>query len=143
MNDANANDARTANDGDAVAVHYTGTLDDGSQFDSSVGREPLEFVVGSGQVISGFDQAVRGLSVGESRVVRMEPADAYGERRDDALITVPADQAPPGLKVGDQVSAGNMPAAVTAVDDDSVTIDTNHRLAGEALTFDVELVHFS
>lgn len=136
-------DERTAKDGDAVAVHYTGTLDDGSQFDSSVGREPLEFVVGSGQVISGFDQAVRGLSVGESRTVRMEASDAYGERRDDMIITVPAEQAPPGLKAGDQVSAGNMPAEVLSVDDESVTIDANHRLAGQALTFDVELVTFS
>ncbi len=137
------NDARTANDGDAVSVHYTGTLDDGSQFDSSAGRDPLEFVVGSGQVISGFDQAVRGLTIGESRTVRMEPADAYGERRDDMIITVPAEQAPPGIKVGDQVSAGNMPAEIIAVDADSVTIDANHRLAGQALTFDVELVSFS
>ncbi len=137
------NDARTANDGDAVAVHYTGTLDDGSQFDSSAGRDPLEFVVGSGQVISGFDQAVRGLAIGESRTVRMEPADAYGERRDDMVITVPAEQAPPGIKVGDQVSAGNMPAEIIAVDEETVTIDANHRLAGEALTFDVELVKFS
>ncbi len=137
------NDARTANDGDAVAVHYTGTLDDGSQFDSSAGRDPLEFVVGSGQVISGFDQAVRGLAIGESRTVRMEPADAYGERRDDMVITVPLEQAPPGIKVGDQVSAGNMPAEVIAVDEETVTIDANHRLAGEALTFDVELVKFS
>ncbi len=137
------NDARTANDGDAVAVHYTGTLDDGSQFDSSAGRDPLEFVVGSGQVISGFDQAVRGLAIGESRTVRMEPADAYGERRDDMVITVPLEQAPPGIKVGDQVSAGNMPAEIIAVDEETVTIDANHRLAGEALTFDVELVKFS
>ncbi len=137
------NQARTATDGDAVAVHYTGTLDDGSQFDSSAGRDPLEFVVGSGQVISGFDQAVRGLAVGESRTVRMEPADAYGERRDDMIVTVPADQAPPGLTVGDQVQAGGMPATIVAIDDISVTIDANHRLAGEALTFDVELVHFT
>ncbi len=133
-------DNKPAADGDTVAVHYTGTLDDGSQFDSSAGREPLEFVVGSGQVISGFDEAVRGLEVGESRTVRMEPADAYGEVRDDMVLTVPADQAPEGLNVGDQVAAGGMPATVVAIDDDSVTIDANHQLAGEALTFDVELV---
>ncbi len=133
-------DAPTAKDGDTVAVHYTGTLDDGSQFDSSAGREPLEFVVGSGQVIAGFDQAVRGLEVGASRQVRMEPADAYGEVRDDMVMTVPAEQAPEGLSVGDQVAAGGMPATVVAIDDDSVTIDANHQLAGQALTFDVELV---
>jgi FKBP-type peptidyl-prolyl cis-trans isomerase 2 len=135
-------DQRTARDGDSVAVHYTGTLDDGSQFDSSAGREPLQFTVGSGQVISGFDEAVRGLGVGESRTVRMEAADAYGDHRDDMVITVPADQAPPGLVVGDQVQAGGMPATIVAVDDESVTIDANHRLAGQALTFAVELVRF-
>ncbi len=133
-------DSKPAADGDTVAVHYTGTLDDGSQFDSSAGREPLEFVVGSGQVISGFDEAVRGLEVGASRTVRMEPADAYGEVRDDLVVSVPADQAPPGLNVGDQVAAGGRPATVVAIDDDSVTIDANHQLAGEALTFAVELV---
>jgi FKBP-type peptidyl-prolyl cis-trans isomerase 2 len=135
-------DQRTARDGDTVAVHYTGTLDDGSQFDSSAGREPLQFTVGSGQVISGFDEAVRGLGIGESRTVRMEASAAYGEYRDDMVITVPADQAPPGLVVGDQVQAGGMPATIVAVDDESVTIDANHRLAGQALTFAVELVSF-
>lgn len=131
---------RTAADGDTVSVHYTGTLDDGSQFDSSAGRDPLEFEVGSGQVISGFDQAVRGLSVGESRTVRMEAADAYGEVREDLVVQVPADRAPDGLTVGDQVAAGGMPATVVAMDDETVTIDANHQLAGKALTFDVELV---
>lgn len=132
--------SRTAQDGDRVAVHYTGTLDDGSQFDSSAGRDPLEFVVGSGQVIAGFDQAVRGLVEGESRTVRMDAADAYGERDENLIVTVPADQAPAGLTEGDQVAAGGRPATVVAVDAESVTIDANHRLAGEALTFDVELV---
>lgn len=136
------NEARTAADGDTVAVHYTGTLDDGSQFDSSAGRPPLEFVVGSGQVIAGFDQAVRGLKVGEARTVRMEAGDAYGERDDDMIITVPATQAPNGLRVGDQVQAGGQLAQVIAIDAESVTIDANHRLAGKALTFDVELVAF-
>ena len=141
MADATSN--RTAADGDQVAVHYTGTLDDGSQFDSSTGREPLEFVVGAGQVIVGFDQAVRGLAVGESRTVRMDAADAYGERRDDLVVQVPASQAPDGLNVGDQVAANGQPATVVAIDTESVTIDVNHRLAGEALTFAVELVNIA
>ncbi|MCL4166869.1 UNVERIFIED_CONTAM: hypothetical protein GTU68_055668 [Idotea baltica] len=135
-------EVRTAKDGDTVSVHYTGTLDDGSQFDSSAGRDPLQFTVGSGQVISGFDEAVRGLSIGESKKARMEAADAYGEHRADMIITVPADQAPEGLNVGDQVSAGGQPATVVEISDDGVTIDANHQLAGQALTFDVELVSF-
>lgn len=135
--------ARTAQDGDRVAVHYTGTLDDGSQFDSSAGRDPLEFVVGSGQVIVGFDHAVRGLAEGESRSVRMEATDAYGERDDSLVVSVPVTQAPPGLTVGDQVAAGGRPATVVAVDAGTVEIDANHQLAGEALTFAVELVRIA
>lgn len=143
MTSSSSESARTAQDGDHVAVHYTGTLDDGSQFDSSAGREPLEFVVGSGQVIVGFDQAVRGLAEGEARSVRMEASDAYGERDDNLVVSVPVSQAPAGLSVGDQVAAGGRPATVVAVDDDTVTIDANHQLAGEALTFAVELVRIS
>lgn len=143
MTSSSSDSARTAQDGDHVAVHYTGTLDDGSQFDSSSGREPLEFVVGSGQVIVGFDQAVRGLAEGESRSVRMQATDAYGDRDDSLVVSVPVDQAPAGLSVGDQVAAGGRPATVVAVDADTVMIDANHQLAGEALTFAVELVRIS
>ncbi len=132
--------ARIAQDGDRVAVHYTGTLDDGSQFDSSAGREPLEFVVGSGQVIVGFDQAVRGLAEGEARSVRMEASDAYGERDESLIVSVPAEHAPAGLTIGDQVAAGGRPATVVSVSAETITIDANHQLAGEALTFAVELV---
>jgi peptidylprolyl isomerase len=128
-------------DGDQVAVHYRGTLDDGSEFDSSAGRDPLEFEVGSGQVIAGFDDAVRGLAVGDSVTVRIPPEDAYGPRTDDAIIEVPADQAPEGLQVGDQVQlATGARATVLEVRDDVVVIDVNHPLAGEALTFEIELV---
>ncbi|MDA3041214.1 MAG: FKBP-type peptidyl-prolyl cis-trans isomerase [Actinomycetota bacterium] len=143
MTSSSSDPTRTAQDGDHVAVHYTGTLDDGSQFDSSAGRDPLEFVVGSGQVIVGFDHAVRGLAEGESRSVRMEASDAYGERDDNLVVSVPASQAPAGLSVGDQVAAGGRPATVVSVDSETVTIDANHQLAGEALTFDVELVRIS
>lgn len=134
-------EARVAQDGDTVAVHYTGTLDDGSQFDSSAGRDPLTFVVGSGEVISGFDDAVRGLAEGESRTVRIEPANAYGEVDPELILEFPADQAPEGVAVGDQVTLSNGGAAtVLEITDDIIRIDANHRLAGEALTFDVELV---
>lgn len=126
--------------GDKVSVHYTGTLDDGTQFDSSKGREPLQFTVGAGDVIAGFDQAVTGLKIGESRKVHIEPTDAYGERRDDLIVTVPADQAPPGLQVGQRVTLGGRPAKVTGVAAAGVTVDANHELAGKALNFEVQLV---
>ena len=130
-----------AENGDSVQVHYTGTLDNGEVFDSSQGREPLPFVVGSDQVIPGFDAAVIGLAVGESRKVRIEPAEAYGERRDDLVLEVPADQAPAGLSVGDQVQLqSGAVAVVEAVTPETVTIDANHPLAGQALTFEIELV---
>lgn len=130
-----------AKDGDSVAVHYTGTLDDGTEFDSSRGRSPLEFVVGSGQVIPGFDEAVRGLAVGESRTVRIEPAQAYGEVDPDLVLEFPASDAPEGLVVGDQVQFSNgAVGTLIELTDDIVRIDTNHQLAGEALTFEVELI---
>lgn len=134
----------TADDGDLVEVHYRGTLDDGTEFDSSEGRDPLSFTVGSGEVIAGFDDAVRGLEVGESRTVRIEPADAYGERTDAAIIELPASSAPEGLQVGDQVQFGNgQPGTVLEITEETVTIDANHPLAGEALTFELELVSVS
>lgn len=130
-----------ARDGDAVTVHYTGTLDDGSEFDSSAGRDPLPFVVGGGQVIAGFDEAVRGLAVGESRTVRIEPENAYGEYSDQAIIEFPADAAPDGLAIGDSVTLRNgAPGTVVEIADGIVKIDANHPLAGKVLTFDIELV---
>ncbi len=127
--------------GDRVTVHYTGTLDDGSEFDSSRDRDPLEFEVGAGQVISGFDQAVEALSVGESSTFRLEPGEAYGDMRDDLEFDVPLANAPDGLTVGDSVQlATGQPATVIAVSAQTVKIDANHPLAGQALTFAVELV---
>ncbi len=137
---ASAKGDRVVKKGDTVSVHYRGTLDDGTEFDSSKGRDPLTFTVGSGQVIEGFDQAVMGLKVGDKNKVRMEAAKAYGERREDLVVTVPAAQAPAGLKVGDRVQVSGQPAIVTKVDATGVTIDANHALAGKALTFEVELL---
>ena len=132
---------RVATEGDTVQVHYRGTLDNGEEFDSSRGRDPLQFTVGEGQVIKGFDDAVRGLAVGEDITVRLEPAEAYGEPREDLVIDVPKDQAPEGLSPGDQVSMSTgARAVVTDVTDESVRIDANHELAGKALTFEIELV---
>ncbi len=139
--------AQKAQQGDTVAVHYTGTLDNGEVFDSSRGRDPLEFEVGSGQVIPGFDQAVEGLAVGESREVRIEPDDGYGQPRDDLIVDVDRSQFPEevepqvGQQVQVQVAPGqNRVATITGIDDESITLDLNHPLAGKALTFEVELV---
>jgi peptidylprolyl isomerase len=133
-------ETRTATPGDTVQVHYTGRLDDGEIFDSSQGREPLTFSVGAGQVIPGFDSAVDGLPVGSSVTVRIEVEEAYGPRRDEMVLAVPADQAPQGLTTGDQVMLGDHPAMVVMANDEVVVVDANHPLAGEALTFDIELV---
>lgn len=139
--------AQKAQQGDTVAVHYTGTLDNGDVFDSSRQREPLEFKIGGGQVIPGFDRAVEGLEVGESREVRLEADEAYGDPREDLVIDVGADQFPDdaepqvGQQVQVQVAPGqNRVATIAAVEDEAIRLDLNHPLAGKALTFDVELV---
>jgi len=129
-------------DGDLVEVHYSGTLDDGSTFDSSRERgAPRSFTVGTGEVIPGFDEAVRGLAVGDSRTVRMLPADAYGEWREDLVVEVPYGPSQGDVAVGDEVflSTGQ-PAVVLEVKEGTVVLDTNHALAGEALTFDIEVL---
>lgn len=139
--------ARQAQQGDTVTVHYTGTLDSGDVFDSSRERDPLEFTVGSGQVIPGFDRAVEGLAVGESREVRLDPDEAYGQPREDLLVDVPAEQFPKDAEpeVGQQVQVQVAPgdariATIREVGESSIQLDLNHPLAGQALTFDVELV---
>ena len=133
--------ARVASDGDAVLVHYHGTLDSGEVFDSSRGREPLGFVLGSGQVIPGFDDAVRGLAPGENVTVRIPAPEAYGERRDDLVLEVPREGAPAGLGAGAQVRLGNgAVGTVVSIGEETVVVDANHPLAGQALTFELELV---
>ena len=133
--------------GDKVRIHYTGTLDDGTQFDSSAGREPLEFALGGGQVIPGFDNAVDGMTVGESKTVTIPPEDAYGQRHDQLVQQVsrealPEDMEPAiGMQLQTQSPDGHiMNLVVTEVADDSITVDANHPLSGQALTFDIELV---
>jgi peptidylprolyl isomerase len=135
-----------AKPGDTVKIHYTGTLDDGTQFDSSSGRDPLEFEIGSGQVIPGFDKAVEGMSVGESKSVRIEPADAYGRHHDQLVQTVSRDALPENIapEIGMRLQSQNpdgqvIELTVTEVTDDTITVDANHPLAGQALNFDVEL----
>jgi FKBP-type peptidyl-prolyl cis-trans isomerase 2 len=129
-------------DGDAVEVHYVGTLDDGSQFDSSRDRDaPFAFTVGTGQVIGGFDEAVRGGKVGDVRTVRIEPANAYGEWSEDNVVEVPFNAEQGDVKAGDEVFLTNgQPAVVVEVTEETVTLDTNHTLAGQALTFEIEIL---
>ncbi len=129
-------------DGDTVEVHYVGTLDDGSQFDSSRDRgTPFTFTVGSGQVIPGFDEAVRGAKIGDIKTVRIEAKDAYGEVSEENIIDVPYDPALGEVKVGDRVTFGaGSPAIVLEVSEDTVKLDANHPLAGEALTFEIEIL---
>jgi peptidylprolyl isomerase len=131
--------------GDKVRVHYKGTLEDGSVFDSSEGRDPLEFEVGSGQVIPGFDSAVTELEVGNSTTVSIAAADAYGDRVDEAVQEVPLSAFPEapeeGMMVELQAPDGRrLAAVVNTVGEENVELDFNHPLAGKDLTFDIELV---
>jgi peptidylprolyl isomerase len=134
----------TATSGDTVHVHYTGKLDDGTVFDSSEGRDPLAFKVGSGQVVPGFDEAVSGMQVGDSKTVRIGPADGYGDHRADLVLEVPSEQLPEGLEPEVGMELGlrgqdgqTMPVRVAAVAEEAITLDANHPLAGKNLTFDV------
>lgn len=129
--------------GDFVAVHYVGTLDDGTEFDSSRTRgETLDFEIGSGSMIAGFDQAVRGMAEGEIKTVRIEAAEAYGEVNPELIIEVQSSQVPEGTQEGDVLVDPNTgaPVPVVKVDGDVVTLDLNHQLAGEALTFEIQMV---
>jgi FKBP-type peptidyl-prolyl cis-trans isomerase 2 len=138
---AGASGSSGAQDGDTVAVHYVGTLDDGSEFDSSYGDEPLTFEVGTDQVIEGFDNAVRGMLVGDKKTVRIPPDEAYGQVDEELIFQVPIEEAPEDVAVGDEVLIdGVVYGRVIEIGDTEVTIDTNHRFAGEALTFEIELV---
>jgi peptidylprolyl isomerase len=136
--------------GDLVRVHYTGTLDDGRTFDSSAGREPLEFTLGEGEVVAGFDAAVTGMTVGEKKTVKLSPEEAYGHRREDQVMTVARNMLPPDLvpRPGMQLQAtapNGRQIVLTVVEatDDSVTLDGNHPLAGKRLTFEIELVEIA
>ena len=136
-----------AKSGDTVRIHYTGTLDDGTQFDSSAGRDPLEFALGGGQVIPGFDNAVDGMTVGDSKTVTIPPEEAYGQRHEQLVQQVSRDALPDeiepavGMQLQSQSPEGQvMMLVVTEVGDESITVDANHPLAGQALTFEIELV---
>ena len=133
--------------GDTVHIHYTGTLNDGTTFDSSEGREPLTFEVGSGQIIPGLDSAIPGMTVGDKKTVNVACDDAYGQmnpamRQDVPRADIPAEiPLEVGLRLRMQTQDGQViPVTVAAVEEESVTLDANHPLAGEDLTFNIELV---
>lgn len=137
----------TAKQGDTVHVHYTGRLDDGTVFDTSEGRDPLQFVLGTGYVISGVEKAVEGMSVGDQVSTKVPPEDAYGHRSEELVLNVAVDQFPDGTppKVGQrfQMTTGDgqqTMVTVTDVGNEKVEIDANHPLAGRSLNFDLELV---
>ncbi len=139
--------SRTIKEGDTISVHYTGRLENGEIFDSSQGRSPLNFTVGSGQLIKGFDHAVMGMAVGEKKTVTLLPADAYGERKEDLFVDLRKKYIPEGmdLAVGMVVELSDggqnmIPAFVQEIHDEFVRMDLNHYLAGKVLVFDIEIV---
>jgi len=136
-----------AKHGDTVKVHYTGKLEDGTIFDSSIKRDPLQFKIGVGQVISGFEQAVVGMSPGESKNTKVPSDKAYGSYRKEMVMAVDRDKFPANIKpeVGQQYQIpqeGDRKTVVTVTDvsESSVTLDANHPLAGKDLTFDIQLI---
>ncbi len=138
---------KQAKEGDVVRVHYTGKLINGEQFDSSTGREPLEFTVGAGQMIKGFDDAMPGMNLGEKKTINIAPEDAYGERSEEAIIEFPKENVPADMKLeaGMPLTLSNqqgqpVPVIVVEVKDDVIVLDANHFLAGQELIFDIELV---
>lgn len=136
-----------AKEGNVVKVHYSGRLTDGTLFDSSEGREPLEFTLGAGQMIKGFDVGVLGMAIGEKKTLQIAAEDAYGMRDEEAIIEFPAENIPEDMKLepGMQLTLRNqngqpVPVIVLEVKEDIVIMDANHMLAGQDLVFDVELV---
>lgn len=137
---------QAASSGDVVQVHYKGLLEDGRVFDSSEGRDPLEFTLGAGQVITGFEQAVAGMAPGEERRVTIPADNAYGQRRDELVLAVDRNELPDGMEpsVGQQLQLSqegqSFVVTITDVAPEKVTLDANHPLAGEDLTFELQLV---
>ncbi|MBA2746128.1 MAG: peptidylprolyl isomerase [Flavisolibacter sp.] len=136
-----------AQNGDTVKVHYNGKLRSGETFDSSQGREPLEFELGGGQVIKGFEDGVKGMQVGDKKTVEIPVEDAYGEKQEDRVIEFPKDQFPPDMNPEEGIqlmmsdgSGQQFPVTIVEVKESSVVLDANHPLAGQDLIFDIELI---
>lgn len=137
----------TVKNGDTVKVHYTGKLEDGSVFDSSVSREPLKVTLGEGSLIPGFENAVIGMNVGDTTTANIPASEAYGERREDLEVTVEKAQLPEDIEpeVGMQLQLNQpdgqpVPVQITKVEEASIILDANHPLAGKDLTFEIEVV---
>lgn len=136
-----------AKNGDLVKVHYTGKLVNGEEFDSSAGRDPLEFTVGKGQMIRGFDEAIPGMKVGDKKTINIAPEEAYGARSEEAIIEFPKKNVPADMKLeaGMPLTLSNqegqpVPVIIVEIKEDAIILDANHFLAGEELVFDIELV---
>jgi FKBP-type peptidyl-prolyl cis-trans isomerase 2 len=136
-----------AKTGDTVKVHYTGTLADGTEFDSSRGQEPLEFTLGQGQIISGFEEAVVGMAPGENKTVTIPSAQAYGERNEEMMQKVPRSAIPDEIELAEGMllqaqgpEGETLRFTVAEFDEEAVLVDGNHPLAGRDLTFQLELV---
>ncbi|THB78529.1 MAG: peptidylprolyl isomerase [Desulfobulbaceae bacterium] len=137
----------SAQQGDTVKIHYTGSLDDGEVFDSSEGRDPFTFTIGSGQVIPGFDDAVLGMEVGEEKDVVIPVDRAYGERKDELVIVAPVEHIPPDLEpeIGQELEVGGaageiLRVRVVGLDEKHITLDANPPLAGLELHFKIKLL---
>lgn len=143
--------ATEAKEGDKVKVQYTGKLQDGTVFDQSEEDNPLEFTIGEGKLIPAFEDAVAGMSEGDQKTVDISKDDAYGEPREDLKMDVAREELPDEidpevgmqLQVKNQETGKNIPVRISEVSDDEVTIDANHPLAGQDLTFDIELIEIS
>ncbi len=136
--------------GDRVRVHYRGTLSDGKEFDSSLGQEPLGFVLGAGRVIPGFEQAVLGMRIGESKTVVIEAAEAYGPHRPEMIQEIPRSAIPPEIALSEGLvlqarspEGRTLSFSVVSFDEERVKVDGNHPLAGQDLTFELELVEIA
>ena len=134
-----------ARQGDTVKVHYTGKLEDGTVFDTSKGREPLQFAIGEHQVIAGFEEAVVGMSEGQEKTAEIPAGQAYGQRDERLVTAVDRDRMPPDLSLNDRLQVRRpdgkaFVVTVTGLSEQNATLDANHPLAGKDLTFDIELV---
>ena len=136
--------------GDTIKIHYKGRLNDGTVFDSSEGRAPLEFTVGGGMVIPGFDAGVKDMNIGDTKTIHIPAAEAYGTKQEHLVMEFPKDQFPPDLQpeVGMQLNMSSntgqvIPVVITEVKEDTVWLDANHQLAGQDLIFDLELMEIN
>jgi peptidylprolyl isomerase len=139
--------SQTAQKGNTVSVEYTGKLENGDIFDTSIGKDPLSFTMGASQVIPGFDNALMDMAVGDSKTVNIPPEEAYGERKDDLFVSMPLASVPPDMDLKPEMmvhltdKSGNpVPATVISIEGENVNLDVNHPMAGKTLIFEIELV---